>query len=155
MGSPSNACNILSRLQAPAVIVVPLVPSVGPTPPPTRVVIPLERASYACCGAHMCTCPSMPAAVSIMCSPEIASVEGPVTRSGDTPFITLGLPDFPIPAILPSRIPTSALTTPRTGSRIVTFVITRSRLPALGVHSLASPMPSRKVFPPPYTDSSP
>ncbi len=97
----------------------------------------------------MCTWPSIPAAVRIRCSPDIASVEAPVASPGVTPFITLGLPAFPTPTILPSLIPTSPLTTPIIGSRIVTLVITRSRLPPAEVQVLSKPIPSRRVLPPP------
>ncbi len=62
----------------------------------------------------------------------------------------LGLPALPTPTILPSRIPTSALITPRIGSRTVTLVMTISRQPAAWVSWLSGPMPSRKVLPPPY-----
>ncbi len=39
---------------------------------------------------------------------------GPMTRS--TPSLISGLPDLPMPAIRPSLMPMSALTTPITGS---------------------------------------
>ncbi len=40
-GSSSMDWSIFSMFQRPDVMVVPFVPSVGPTPPPMRVVIPL------------------------------------------------------------------------------------------------------------------
>ncbi len=45
IGRPSDDSSIFWMFRGPAVIVVPLVPSVGPTPPPIRVVIPLLRQS--------------------------------------------------------------------------------------------------------------
>ena len=71
----------------------------------------------------------MPPAVRIRCSPEIASVEVPVVRPGVTPSMVDGLPALPMPTILPSRMPTSAFTTPEIASTIVTLVMTRSRQP--------------------------
>ena len=45
IGSPSIDRNIISRFHGPEVIVVPLVPSVGPMPPPKKVVTPLDSAA--------------------------------------------------------------------------------------------------------------
>ncbi len=57
------------------------------------------------------------------------------------------------PTILPSLIPTSALTTPSSASTIVTLVITRSSTPlGAGEPGCRLPMPSRRVLPPPYID---
>ena len=42
-GSPSIDSSMRSMFQRPEVMVVPLLPSVGPIPPPNRVVIPLLR----------------------------------------------------------------------------------------------------------------
>ena len=42
-GMPSNDWSIRSVFQRPDVIVVPLLPSVGPMPPPKTVVMPLLR----------------------------------------------------------------------------------------------------------------
>lgn len=136
-GTPSLARSIISMFQVPEVMVVPLVPSVGPNPPPNRVVTPLLNAAYACCGATRCTCESMPAAVRINCSPEIASVAGPVVRPGVTPSMVPELPAFPIPTIRPSLIPTSAFTTPSSASITTTFVITRSSAPS-ALHDVGS-----------------
>ena len=55
MGSPSTASSMRSMFQRPEVMVVPLLPSVGPMPPPKTVVMPLLRQAYACCGEIMCT----------------------------------------------------------------------------------------------------
>ena len=79
----------------------------------------------------------------------MASVAVLVIRSGCTPCMMLGLPALPMPAILPSLMPTSAFTTPSMGSMTVTLVMTRSSDPSCEVIVLASPMPSRMVFPPP------
>ena len=149
IGRLSNDRSISSRFQSPEVIVVPFVPSVGPMPPPNKVVTPLLSAVYACCGEMRCTCASMPAAVRIRCSPEMASVAAPTVSPGLTPSIVPGLPALPIPTILPSLTPTSAFTTPRTASTMVTLVITRSSAPPAAVSWLSRPMPSRSVLPPP------
>ncbi len=86
----------------PEVMVVPLVPSVGPMPPPKKVVTPLLRAAYTCCGEIIWMCPSLPAGVRIRCSPVMASVAGPTVRPGVTPSMVPGLPALPTPMILPS-----------------------------------------------------
>ena len=44
-GMASMASSILLIFHGPGVMVVPLVPSVGPTPPPKKVVTPLESAA--------------------------------------------------------------------------------------------------------------
>lgn len=155
IGMVSKARIIAWRFHGPGVMVTPLVLSVGPVPPPHRVVTPLLRAAYACSGVTRCTCVSMPPAVRMRCSPEMASVPGPVTNSGVTPSMMFGLPALPMPAILPSLTPTSALITPRVASTMVTFVMTRSRPPCALVYWLLTPMPSRRVLPPPYITSSP
>ena len=79
----------------------------------------------------------------------MASVAAPVTNSGVTPRMIFGLPALPIPAILPSFTPTSALITPNIGSIIVTLVMTKSNVPPSEVVVFAKPIPSRKVLPPP------
>lgn len=135
--------------QVPEVIVVPLVPSVGPTPPPNNVVMPLDKAAQTCCGEIMCTWPSLPPAVRIRCSPLIASVAGPMASDGVTPAMVDGLPALPMPQMKPFLMPRSAFTTPCTGSTIVTLVMTRSGAPAAPVSWLSMPMPSRSVLPPP------
>ena len=154
-GNPSADWNICSKFHLPLVMVVPLAPSVGPIPPPIRVVIPLLKQAYACWGAMKCTCPSIPPAVRIRCSPLMASVDAPVTSSGLTPSMVLGFPALPMPAIFPSLMPTSAFITPSLASMMVTLVMTKSSEPCSEVMVFASPMPSRMVFPPPYTASSP
>ena len=154
-GIASAALSIASMFQRPDVMVVPLEPSVGPKPPPKRVVMPLQSAASACCGEMKWICESIAPAVRIRCSPDMASVAAPVTRLGDTPCMMLGLPALPMPAIFPSLMPTSALMTPSTASMIVTLVITRSNAPCSEVKVLARAIPSRRVLPPPYTTSSP
>ena len=71
-----------------------------------------------------------------------------------TPSMMLGFPAFPTPTIFPSFIPMSALIIPKIGSITIALVITRSRDSALET-PLACPSPSRILFPPPNTDSSP
>ena len=135
--------------QRPEVMVVPFVPSVGPMPPPKKVVTPLLKAANTCCGEIIWMCPSLPAGVRIKCSAVIASVAGPTVSPGVTPSMVPGLPALPTPTILPSLMPTSALTMPRSGSTTVTLVITRSSAPPSLVSWLSIPIPSRNVLPPP------
>jgi hypothetical protein len=73
---------------------------------------------------------------------------------GVTPSWISGLPAFPIPAIRPSRIPTSAFTMPP-ASMTTTFVITVSSTPSARVAVGCWPIPSRMTFPPPKVISSP
>ena len=108
-GKSSTACSMRARFHAPGVQVVAFVPVAGPVPPPTQVVIPLAIASGACCGLMKWMCVSIPPAVRMSPSPAIASVVTPTTNPGVTPAIVSGLPAFPMPAMRPSLIPTSAL----------------------------------------------
>jgi hypothetical protein len=87
-GSPSHACSILARFHGRGVLVVALVPSAGPVPPPMNVVMPLHKASQTCCGAIMWMCESIAPGVAIRCSPAMTSVPGPMTRPGETPSMT-------------------------------------------------------------------
>lgn len=50
-GRSSTASSIRWMFQGPGVQVVPLDPSVGPVPPPKKLVMPLDRPSWACWGA--------------------------------------------------------------------------------------------------------
>ena len=152
-GQASVASSIRARFHAPGVTVVALVPSAGPVPPPTSVVIPLPSASGSWVGEIRCTWQSMPPAVRISPLPAITSVDGPITSSGWTPSMMSGLPALPIAVIRPSRTPTSALTTPQ-WSRMTAPVMTRSGVPCARVAS-AWPIDSRITFPPPNTASSP
>ena len=138
--------------QGPGVHVVALVPSAGPVPPPIIVVVPLQIASIVCWGEMKCMWVSIVPGVQIVCSPEMTSVPDPTIMS--TPSITFGLPALPTPAIRPFLMPISALIMPRTGSMTIVFVITRSSAFLL-VTPLIWPMPSRVLFPPPKTSSSP
>ena len=125
--SPSAAWSIRERCQAPGVQVVALVPSAGPVPPPSMVVMPLIRASSACWGAMKWMWASMPPAVTIRPSPAMASVPGPMMMS--TPGCTSGLPALPSPEMRPSVMPMSALATPQ-WSRIKALVMTVSTAPS-------------------------
>ncbi|GAA3033723.1 hypothetical protein GCM10020000_08730 [Streptomyces olivoverticillatus] len=51
-GYTSIASNIRARCQEPGVMVVALLPSAGPVPPPSRVVMPEARASSAAWGGR-------------------------------------------------------------------------------------------------------
>ena len=148
-GRVSADWSIRAMFQAPGVHVVPLVPSAGPVPPPKSVVTPLESASSTCCGARKWMWVSMPPAVTIVCSPEITSVPGPMTSAGSTPSCRCGLPALPTPTIRPSRTPMSPLTTPSTGSRTIAPVTTRSSAPDSRVAAGSCAMPSRIALPPP------
>jgi len=157
-GHGSRASNIRARCQAPGVTVVALVPSAGPVPPPIRVVTPEPSASWIDCGQIRCTCPSIPPAVRILPLPEITSVDGPITSAGCTPSMVSGFPALPSATIRPSRIPTSAFTTPQWSSTTAP-VMTVSGVPGRPSRAtrVAWPMPidSRITFPPPNTASSP
>ena len=107
IGSASEACSIRAIWNAPGVQVVASVPCAGPVPPPSMVVMPECSASSTCCGQMKWICASNPPGVRILPSPAIASVPGPMTIS--TPGCVSGLPALPIPAMSPSRRPTSAL----------------------------------------------
>ena len=93
--------------QAPGVMVVALVPSAGPVPPPTMVVMPLHRAAGTCSGEMKWMWVSMPPAVRIFRSPAMISVLAPITMS--TPSVICGLPALPILKMCPSFRATSAL----------------------------------------------
>ncbi|CAM5461292.1 hypothetical protein SALBM217S_05545 [Streptomyces griseoloalbus] len=152
-GYASIAASIRARCQGPGVTVVALEPSAGPVPPPTSVVTPEASASSAICGQMKCTCASIAPAVRIRPLPATTSVSGPITRSGWTPSMVSGLPAFPMPVIRPSRMPTSALTTPQ-WSTTTAPVITVSGAPSARV-AVAWPIDSRMTLPPPNTASSP
>ncbi len=152
-GEKSSASKMRARCQAPGVIVVALVPSAGPVPPPTKVVIPDASASSTSCGQTKWTWASMPPAVRILPLPAMISVSGPMTRRGWTPSIVSGLPALPIAVTRPSRMPMSALTTPQWSSTTAP-VITVSGAPSARV-SRDWPMDSLITLPPPKTASSP
>ena len=137
-GHASSASSIRARCQAPGVTVVALVPSAGPVPPPMIVVIPAPRASSRICGQMRWTWQSMAPAVRMRPLPAMTSVDGPMTRSGWTPSMVSGLPALPSPTMRPSRMPTSALTTPQWSSTTAP-VITMSGAPSARV---ARPGPS-------------
>ena len=147
------AASIMSSQNSPGVIVVALVPSAGPVPPPISVVTPAARATGICCGAIRCTWLSMPPAVRIRPLPARISVDGPMTSSGVTPSMVSGLPALPRATIRPSRTPTSALITPQ-WSRITAPVMTRSGVPWARV-ATDWPIDSRMTLPPPKIASSP
>ena len=63
----------------PGVQVVAKVPVAGPVPPPSMVVTPESSASSICCGQMKWMWLSMPPAVTIMPSPAMTSVPGPMT----------------------------------------------------------------------------
>ena len=137
------------RYHAPGVTVVALVPSAGPVPPPTMVVMPAASASSRICGQMRCTWQSTAPAVRMRPSPASTSVDGPMTSPGCTPSVMSGLPALPTATIRLSRTPTSAFTTPHQSST-TTLVMTRSM-----VERRAWPMDSRITLPPPNTASSP
>ena len=87
---------------------------------------------------------SIAPAVRILPLPAMTSVPGPMTRSGWTPSMVSGLPALPSATIRPSRMPTSALTTPQ-WSRTTAPVIT-SVGGALGAGG-AAPGPSTRGSP--------
>jgi hypothetical protein len=78
IGSASAACSMRRRCHGPGVHVVALVPVAGPVPPPSIVVTPLISASSICCGQMKWMCASMPPAVTMLPSPAMASVPGPI-----------------------------------------------------------------------------
>ena len=149
----SSAASIMRCMfHEPGVQVVAFVPSAGPVPPPIMVVVPLHMASTACCGEMKWMWVSMVPGVHIVCSPAITSVLDDTVIS--MPSMMWGLPAFPTPAMSPSFIPMSAFTMPSTGSMTMAFVISRSSESSLRT-PLAWPIPSRALFPPPKTISSP
>ncbi len=103
-GLCSIASNIRARCQAPGVMVVALVPSAGPVPPPTSVVMPEESASSVMPGLMKWMWVSMPPAVRILPLPAMISVSGPMTSSGWTPSMVSGFPALPSAVIRPSRM---------------------------------------------------
>ena len=131
-GQWSSASSIRARFHAPGVVVVALVPSAGPVPPPMIVVMPAPSASSSCCGQIRWTWQSIAPAVRILPLPDMISVDGPITSAGSTPSIVSGLPALPMPTMRPSRTPMSALTMPQ-WSRITAPVITRSGAPSARV----------------------
>ncbi len=147
------ASNIRARCQRPGVMVVALLPSAGPVPPPIRVVTPEASASSTNCGQMKCTWASTAPAVRILPLPEITSVSGPITSSGWTPSMVSGLPALPSAVIRPSRMPMSALTTPQWSSTTAP-VITVSGVPSARP-ARDWPIDSRITLPPPNTASSP
>lgn len=152
-GKVSSASNIRARCQGPGVMVVALVPSAGPVPPPTRVVMPLESAWSTRVGEMKWTWASTAPAVSSFPLPAMISVSGPITRSGWTPSMVSGFPALPMPVIRPSRMPMSALTMPQ-WSMTTAPVMTVSGAPSARVVR-AWPIDSRITLPPPNTASSP
>ncbi len=127
----------------------------GPSPPPIRVVIPAEIASSHSPALSKWTCTSIPPAVTIFPSALRTSVLAPTTRLGFTPSITSGLPALPMATMRPSLIPMSAFTIPAMASTIKAPVSTKSSAPSREVMNPFVPKPSRSVFPPPNTHSSP
>ena len=109
IGYSSAALSIMPMFQAPGVEVTALVPSAGPVPPPIMVVMPLASAQSICWGQMKWMWVSRPPAVRMSPSPASASVDAPQVMPGVTPSMTSGLPALPMPAIRPSRMPTSAL----------------------------------------------
>ena len=150
-GSASNDWIMRAMCQGPGVQVVAKVPCEGPVPPPSSEVTPLISASSICCGQMKWMWLSKPPAVRILPSPAITSVPGPMM------IVTFGwmsgLPALPIEWILPSLMPTSALTMPQV-STISALVMTVSTAPWRLVIWLW-PMPSRITLPPPNFTSSP
>ena len=78
IGKASAAFSIEWMCHGPGVQVVAKVPVAGPVPPPSMVVMPLARASSICCGQMKWMCESMPPAVTIIPSPAMISVPGPI-----------------------------------------------------------------------------
>ncbi len=148
-GMPSHASNSRFMFHGPGVQVVPLVPSVGPVPPPKSVVMPLVSACSACWGAMKWTWVSIAPAVTIVCSPAITSVPAPMIRSGWMSSWMPGLPALPTAAIIPCLMPMSPLTTPRNGSSTIALVMTVSSIPSAETPEGSPAMPSRAVLPPP------
>ena len=87
-------------------------------------------------------------------SPASTSVDALMTRPGETPSMTPGLPALPIAEMRPSRMPTSALKMPA-ASMMTALVMTRSGDPDARVATVDCPMPSRITLPPPNFASSP
>ena len=145
IGSPSNAWSIRMMFHAPGVQVVAQVPVAEPVPPPISVVTPLARATSICCGQMKWMWVSMPPAVTILPSPAMISVPGPITIRGSTPLCVSGLPDLPTATIRPSLMPMSPLTIPQ-WSMITALVMTRSQCFGLigsSERALVLPVPDR------------
>ena len=86
IGRPSNAWSIRMMFHAPGVQVVAQVPVAEPVPPPINVVMPEAMAVSICCGQMKWMWVSIPPAVTILPSPAMISVPGPMTSRGSTPF---------------------------------------------------------------------
>ena len=112
-GNSSALSSMRPMFQEPGVQVVAFVPVAGPVPPPSKVVIPEDKASRISCGQMKCTWLSTPPAVTILPSPAMTSVPGPIVMPGETPDMRSGLPAFPMATMHPSRMPISALTMPQ------------------------------------------
>ena len=138
----------------PGVQVVAFVPVAGPVPPPISVVSPFASASVMICGQIKWICVSIPPAVMIFPSADNTSVQGPISRPFVTPSMRSEFPALPMPTMRPSLIPMSAFTTPHQ-SRMIAFVMTRSKPPLARVAAGDCPMPSRMTLPPPNLASSP
>ena len=142
---------ILLMCQGPGVHVVASVPWAGPVPPPSIVVIPECKASSICWGQIKWMWLSKPPEVTILPSPAIISDPGPIIMF--TLGWVSGLPAFPMPEIIPSLIPISALKIPFTSTNNA-LVITVSTAPFRREY-WDWPIPSRITFPPPNLTSSP
>jgi len=101
-----------------------------------------------------CTCESMAPQVRMWPSAASTSVDALITRPGETPSITPGLPALPIAETRPSRMATSALRIPVL-STMTAFVMTRSGDPVSRLARGDCPIPSRMTLPPPNFASSP
>ena len=112
--------------QQRTVELVALVPAAGPVPPPIIVVMPDISASSICCGQMKWMWASKPPGVTILFSPAMTSVPGPMMMV--TPGWVSGLPALPMAWINPSRRPTSALYIP-VQSTISALVMTVSTVP--------------------------
>ena len=152
MGHASAACSIRAVLNGPPES-MPTV--IGPSEPPSMVVIPEAIACSQSCALSKCTCTSMAPGVAISPSQSRTVVPAPTISRGSTPSITAGLPALPNPAMRPPRRPRSPLTMPSTGSISTTLHSSMSSAPAALVTPDARPMPSRSVLPPPCRHSSP
>ncbi|OWK20254.1 hypothetical protein AJ88_32140 [Mesorhizobium amorphae CCBAU 01583] len=78
IGKASKDWIMRAMCHGPGVQVVARVPCAGPVPPPSMVVMPLISASSICCGQMKWICASKPPAVSILPSPAMISVPGPM-----------------------------------------------------------------------------
>ncbi len=150
IGKASAAASIEWMCHGPGVQVVAKVPVAGPVPPPSIVVTPDISASSICCGQMKWMWLSMPPAVTIMPSPAMISVPGPMTSV--TAGWMSGLPALPMAAMKPFFRPMSALTMPQWSTM-------RALVMTVSITSAAQrwlwPMPSRITLPPPNFTSSP